>query len=48
MLARAGTDVDDPVGAANHVHVVLDHEQRIARSPQPIQHIQQRFCVGGM
>ena len=32
-LARAWADVDDPVGAANHIHVVLDHEQRITRSP---------------
>ena len=47
-LARAGADVDDPVGAAHHVHVVLDHEQRIACSPKPIQHVEQRFGVGGM
>ena len=31
-LAGARADVDDPVGAAHDVHVVLDHEQRVARA----------------
>ncbi len=47
-LAGPGSDVDDPVGAAHHVHVVLDHEQRIARPPQPIEHVEQRFGIGGV
>ena len=47
-FACAGADVDDPVGAAHHVHVVLDHEQRIACSPKAIQNVEQRFGVGGV
>ncbi len=34
---RTGTQVDHPVGAANGVFVVLDHDQRIALGTQPVQ-----------
>src|SRR3954464_11276606 len=33
QLTGTGTHVDDPVRATHHVHVVLDDEERIARSP---------------
>ena len=29
-LAAFGAEVDDPVGGANHVEVVLDHHQGVA------------------
>ena len=31
MLARGRPDVDDPIGMADHVEIVFDDEQRIAR-----------------
>ena len=41
--ARAAfrTHVDDPVGVANDVQIVLDDEDRIAEAYQPLQHLQQ-------
>ncbi len=41
-------DVHDPVGAAHHVHVVLDDEQRVARFLEPAQHREQGLRVGGV
>jgi hypothetical protein len=37
-LAGARADVDDPAGAADHVEVVLDDEQRVARRRELVQH----------
>ena len=34
VLARAGTDVDDPIGGSDRVFVVLDHDERIAEAFQ--------------
>ena len=48
MLAGAGPDVDDPVGVADHVQLVLDDEQRVAGRLQPVERAQQRLGVGGM
>ena len=48
MLAGAGADIDDPVGAADDVHLVLDDEQRIADRLQPVERAQQRLGIGGM
>ena len=48
MLAGAGTDIDDPVGMANDVELVLDDEQRIAGRLQPVERAQQRLGVGRM
>ena len=46
MLAGGGADVDDPVGAADHVELVLDDEQRVARRLQPVERREQRLGVG--
>ena len=40
-LAAFGAEVDDPVGGADHVEVVLDHEQRMARGEQPLERAEQ-------
>ena len=48
VLARGGTDVDEPVRAAHHVEIVLDDEERIARGLQALERAEQRFAVGGM
>ncbi len=41
-------DVHEPVGAADHVHVVLHHEHCVAGRPQLLQHRQEGLGVGGM
>jgi len=43
--ARARTQVDHMIGAANGVFIVFDHDQRIALRAQSIQGIQQRDIV---
>ena len=48
VLAGGRTDIDDPVGVADHVQLVLDDEQRIAGRLQPVEAPQQRLGVGGM
>ena len=45
-LPRARPDVDDPVRASYDVHVVLDHEERVARRLEPGQHVEQRLGIG--
>ena len=47
-LAGARADLDDPVGAPDDVHVVLDHEQRVAGRLQLLEHLHQRLGVGGV
>ena len=41
VLARRGTDVDDPVGVGDGVEIVLDDDQRVAEIPQPDQRVDQ-------
>ncbi len=41
LLAALGTEIDDPVGRAHHVEVVLDDDQRIARVEQPAESSEQ-------
>ena len=41
-----GPEVDDPVGLGDHVQVVLDHDHRVARIHQPVQHADQLLHVG--
>ena len=36
-----GPQVDDPVGRLHHVEVVLDHDDRVPRRGEPVQHVQQ-------
>ncbi len=40
-LPALGTEVDDPVGGADDVQVVLDDEQRVPRGKQPFEGAQQ-------
>jgi hypothetical protein len=46
LLSGPGTDVDDPVGMPDHVEVVLDHEERVARCLQPVERAQQGPGIG--
>ena len=45
MNARSGADVDDVVGAADRVLVVLDDDDRVAQVAQPEQRFQQALVV---
>src|SRR5215213_4759808 len=45
-LAALRPEVDDPVGLLDHVEVVLDHEHRVARVDEPLQHLEQLLDVG--
>ena len=40
-IAALGTQIDDPIGGADHVEVVLDDEQRVAGLDQPPECAQQ-------
>jgi len=46
--AGAGTEVDDPVRAADHLELVLDDEQRVAGGLQAGERPQQGLRVGGV
>ena len=39
--AALGAEVDDPVGRLDHVEVVLDHDDRVARRGEAVQHLEQ-------
>ena len=43
---RLGAHVDHPVSRSNHLEVVLDYQDRVARLDQPLKHMQQLFDVG--
>ena len=45
---RARPDVDDVVGRAQHVEIVLDDEHGVAQVAQAAQHLDQPRVVGGM
>src|SRR5918911_2145878 len=45
-LAALRTEVDDPVRLLDHVQVVLDHEHRVSRVDEPLQHLEQLLDVG--
>ena len=47
-FARAGADVDDVVGAADGVFVVLHHHQRIAHLAELVQGVEQDGVVARM
>ena len=46
IVARARTEIDDPVGVRHHGLVMLDHDHRLPRVNQPIQQREQLFEVG--
>ena len=43
--ARAGAEIDDVVGGAHRVFVVLDHDDRVALIAQPLERRQQPIVV---
>src|SRR5665811_339913 len=45
VLAGTGTNVNDPVGGADRVLVVFDHDERIAEVAQPLQRLDQPMVV---
>ena len=48
LLARGWAHVDDPVGVANHVELVLHDEERIAGRLEPIRALSGGLGVGRM
>src|SRR5689334_9649831 len=47
-LARRRPNVHDPVGASNHIEIVLDDEQGIAGALEAIERDEQRLGIGGV
>jgi hypothetical protein len=45
-VSSLGPEVHDPVGLGDHVEVVLDQDDRVARVDQPVQHPDQLLHVG--
>jgi hypothetical protein len=45
FVAAFGAQVNHPVGRFDHIQVVLDDQDRVSESDEPIQHIQQLFHV---
>ncbi len=45
-FAAFGTEIDDPVGIGDHIEVVLDHHDGVARVDEPVQHADQLLDVG--
>ena len=41
LIAAIGSEINDPVGTANHIQVVLDHQNRVALIDEPLHHIHQ-------
>ncbi len=48
LFAGRRTDIDDPVGAADHIEVVLDHKQRITGALQLLQGREQGLGIRGV
>ena len=45
LVPALGAEVDDPVGALDHVEVVLDDDHRVALVDQPLEHLEQLVDV---
>ena len=45
LLAAFRAQVQDPIGGADHIQVVLDHQHRGTGFNQPVEHVQQA-CAG--
>jgi hypothetical protein len=45
VFAAFGAEVDNPVGVADHVQIVLDDDNRIAEVGEPVQHVKQFLNV---
>src|SRR5258708_2076032 len=48
MRAPFGSQVDNEIGALDHVEIVLDDDHRIAQAYQPLKHVEQLVNVGKM
>ncbi len=46
LLATFGSQVDDPIGGADHIQVVLDDDHRVASIGQAVEYIQQALDIG--
>src|SRR6478609_25214 len=46
VVARTGSEVDDPVGMSHDRLVVLDHDDRLPRVDQPVEQAEQVLDVG--
>ncbi|ANP55634.1 hypothetical protein J2Z21_005735 [Streptomyces griseochromogenes] len=46
-VTAAGAQVDHPLAAGDHRHVVLDRHDRVAGVDQPAQPVHQHLHVGG-
>ena len=46
LVPALGAEVDDPVGHLDDVEVVLDHDDRVARVDEPLEHLEQPLDVG--
>ena len=44
--AGIGPEVDDPIGAFDHIEIVLDHQQRVSGIDEFLKHAEQAFDVG--
>jgi hypothetical protein len=45
---RQGTHIDDTVGSAHNLGVVLDHDNRITQVTQTLQHLNQSVGIAGV
>src|ERR1039458_9106558 len=45
FFAAFGPEVDDPVGIADHIQIVFDDDDRIAKVGQPVKHVKQLLHV---
>ncbi len=48
MRTAFGSQVNDEIGALDHVKIVLDDDHRIAQAYQPLKHVEQLVHVGKM
>ena len=48
LLARGRSDVDDPVGVPDDVHLMLHDEERVSRALELIERLEQRLGVRRM
>ena len=45
LFATFRPKIDDPIRALDHIQIMLDHDDRIPRISQPVQHIQQLLDI---
>ena len=46
FVAALGPQIDDPIGGADHIQVVLDNDHGVPRVRQAVKHIQQALDIG--